>query len=91
MNILALWPYIKTLTMGDNTYQGKRERTLGQRISENTRYSPECGDYLRYIVIHFSKLTTVKNFFTREMDTTRNFRLYWKASHNKVRCQVELK
>ena len=46
---------------------------------------------MRYIVIYFSKLATVKNFFTREMDTTRNFRLYWKASHSKVRCHVELK
>ena len=33
-------------------------------------------------VVHFSKLATVKYSFTIEMDTRRNFRLYWKASHS---------
>ena len=45
------------------------------------------------IVIHFSKLAAVKNFFTIEMDTTRNKNsgCTGKTSHSKVCCHVELK
>ena len=47
-------------------------------------------------MIHFSKLATVKNLFTIEMDTTRNKNsrnsgCTGKASHSKVRCHVEFK
>ena len=44
-------------------------------------------------MIHFSKLAAVKNFFTIEMDTTRNKNsgCTGKTSHSKVRCHVELK
>ena len=79
----------KTITMGDNALNLHTSERLGN-VSLRIRDIHQSVEMI-LDVVHFSKLATVKNSFTIEMDTTRNFRLYWKASHSKVRCHVELK
>ena len=58
MNILALLPYTKILTMGDNTENLHTSERLGN-VFLRIRVIHQSVEMI--IVIHFSKLATVEN------------------------------